>query len=436
MTAAKHDTTYSAVIIGAGITGLTCAYKISHEQEHIAIVEPGQIGGLISTSLSEGFTLEHGPNVLIEKDSLAEIIDDLALRDSVIYPKTKCYRQYVWHNAQLQQIPRALKLLISSKLLPLRHKLNIPIALFKSHKCNLEDESVGDFFSRLFGISVAKNIIDPALKGLFGGDIFKLSARSIFPLFWEHVCAGHTVLSYMFKKKSARIFVLKGGTVTLVKALMQKLSPRIFIQDRISKISYDGAFQLLTEAGQSMRATRVYICTSGPASAKLLESITPDLSRQLSELTYAALVVVHLATTQTASIPDNSFGVLFPSQSKSPILGIMFNSVLFPHVAPQGKHLLTVMLGGADNLQVLEKTDQEIVDIAADQVKKVLGLTKIQFLALKRWQRAIPQYLIGHHRLESAFCEAEKKYPGLRLVGADRRGIGVADRIKAVYDLC
>lgn len=47
-----------------------------------------------------------------------------------------------------------------------------------------QDESVGSFISRRFGASVADNIVSALFHGIYAGDIYKLSARTILPALW------------------------------------------------------------------------------------------------------------------------------------------------------------------------------------------------------------------------------------------------------------
>lgn len=51
---------------------------------------------------------------------------------------------------------------------------------------NIEDESVGSFLERRFGNSdIIDNIASALLHGIYAGDIYQLSAKSLFPLLWE-----------------------------------------------------------------------------------------------------------------------------------------------------------------------------------------------------------------------------------------------------------
>ena len=51
--------------------------------------------------------------------------------------------------------------------------------VFRPRPDNLDDESVGAFISRKFGPDVADNIVSAVLHGIYAGDIYQLSAKSI-----------------------------------------------------------------------------------------------------------------------------------------------------------------------------------------------------------------------------------------------------------------
>lgn len=50
---------------------------------------------------------------------------------------------------------------------------------------DVQDESVGSFISRRFGSAIADNVVSAIFHGIYAGDIYKLSARSILPGAWQ-----------------------------------------------------------------------------------------------------------------------------------------------------------------------------------------------------------------------------------------------------------
>ena len=58
--------------------------------------------------------------------------------------------------------------------------------LFKPRRPDdLEDESVGSFLSRRFGAPIADNLASAVLHGIYAGDVYQLSVRSIMPVLWK-----------------------------------------------------------------------------------------------------------------------------------------------------------------------------------------------------------------------------------------------------------
>lgn len=58
--------------------------------------------------------------------------------------------------------------------------------LFKPNRPDeLEDESVGSFLSRRFGPPIADNLASAILHGIYAGDVYELSVRSIMPYLWK-----------------------------------------------------------------------------------------------------------------------------------------------------------------------------------------------------------------------------------------------------------
>ena len=52
-------------------------------------------------------------------------------------------------------------------------------------KENIKDESLGDFLSRRFGSGVADNLVSAVCHGIYAGDIYKMSARTLQPTLWH-----------------------------------------------------------------------------------------------------------------------------------------------------------------------------------------------------------------------------------------------------------
>jgi protoporphyrinogen/coproporphyrinogen III oxidase len=431
---------FDAIVIGGGISGLCAAYYLTCLDRRVALFEPGEIGGVIKTIHRDGFTLELGPNVLVYKSAMQELLMQLQLTDQVIYPAFESYKQMVWFKGRACNVPKSLLAFLFSDLLEFSDKIKVLGKIFQRNQFSkgLKDESVANFFSQALTERIVSRIIDPVLRGIYGGDISKLSARSVFPVLWNAKINGASWFDYLRSRSSGKpkVFVLQGGMRSLVSAMYSRIRDQIrHLPEKVRSITKTVmGYEVVGESGESVTASKVFIATSGAATASYLGTLIPDKQDQIKKIRYAPIIVVHVSISDQFQLPSKSFGVLFPSSRGQALLGIMFNSLLFPHVAPKGKQLLTLCFGGVGHENILEENDDVIFMNTKAQLGAVLGVKECEMLSIQRWPQAIPQYGEGHYALVRELEMISEKFPGIFFVGADRAGVGVPDRIQLVKD--
>jgi oxygen-dependent protoporphyrinogen oxidase len=152
----------------------------------------------------------------------------------------------------------------------------------------------------------------------------------------------------------------------------------------------------------------------------------------LSEIPYPKLAVVHLAYDLASIARElDGFGFLVaPSESLS-ILGCVWNSSLFPGRAPAGKALLTVFAGGARKPDLVTLPDGELVSMVHNDLEGVLGISADpKIVSITRYERAIPQYNLGHAARVRKIESLLEATPGLFLTGNYLHGVSTGDCIK------
>lgn len=429
----------TAAIIGGGIAGLTAAYELVKAGERPYLIEPAMIGGMIRSERREGFTLECGPNVLVARPDLQYLLNELQLGSAVRSPSIPNYGQYVWYQGQVRKVPASFWRLLTSPLFGPSAKLLLPLKVFIPGLLPRarQDCSVRSFFTPLIGSRAVGAVLDPVLKGIYGGDIAELSARSLFPGLWQAAAQGSSVFGYMRSRRGAggkpAVVVLAGGIQTLVDHLWSAIESRVNLVpkkvERIIPADNGRRFTLLLDGGGSLDVDGCLITTAGKHSAPLIGYLSEELSDQLLNLRAAALTVVHLKVSRSEPLIPGAFGVLFPGGMPENLLGVMFNSMIFPHVAPQDAHILTVVLGGAQaSGQVPLESDLRLR--LPRLLEQLLGIRDSQWLSMMNWPEAIPQMVVGHHKLVAQLDSCEEKFPGIVFAGVDRGGVGVSDRIR------
>jgi oxygen-dependent protoporphyrinogen oxidase len=424
-------------VIGGGIAGLVAANELVKAGFRPILIEPGQIGGMIRSSMVDGFTLEQGPNVLVERPDMKNLLLELGLHDLVRYPVVNPYGQFVWWRGRATKVPNGLKELLLSPLFSLSTKLLLPLRLIKPGllKPKAEDVSVLEFFSPLIGEQTAKDMLDPVLKGIYGGDVSQLSARTIFPGLWEAASKGLSLARYMRRRSGGAkpsVMVMKGGTQTVTDALAERLQGKVerlkARVERIERLPSHG-YRLVCSDGALVDVEACVVTPAGAPLARMVEPIDADLSALLSRQQYASLSVIHLSVPRSEKLLKDAFGILFHGGMPNDLLGVMFNSQLFPHVAPPDRNILTVIVGGAQ-AGSRETSEADLRERLPQQLSTLLGISSIEWISITRWREAIPQLKVGHHKVIAALNNAEATHPGLVFAGVDRGGVGVSDRVR------
>jgi oxygen-dependent protoporphyrinogen oxidase len=78
----------------------------------------------------------------------------------------------------------------------------------------------------------------------------------------------------------------------------------------------------------------------------------------------------------------------------------------------------TTFLGGAADTAIRACSDEEIAGIAHAEVSRVLGIRGTPVVQhVVRWDRALPQYNLGHGEIVQSLAELCAETPGLFLTG-------------------
>jgi len=113
------------------------------------------------------------------------------------------------------------------------------------------------------------------------------------------------------------------------------------------------------------------------------------------------------------------------------LLAATWTSSKWSHRAPASQTLIRCYLGGVGREHVLQEDDAGLIRRVREELRSMTGLHgEPVYTEVNRWERAMPQYTLGHvDRLES-IQQSLDRYPGLVLAGAAYRGIGIPDCIR------
>lgn len=448
---------YDVVIVGAGIGGLSLAYFLQQAGYSTIVLEQSDsVAGWVRTKKTQdGFLLELGPNSTLGKPALLDLINRLSLnpRVSPLHPQAK--NRYLMlpsdqtngqtNSYSLMTAPNGPKQLFQSRIVPLSAKLRLLLepAMPRGKE---EDESVASFMKRRFGQQITEQVISAFFSGIWAADINALSARSAIPQIWEMERSQGSLLLGMLRsrktiaKKRSSMITFDRGMEVLTQALQQQLVPNsIILNSQVNHLSStsDGVMLGVNNQSQSIHAKLIVLTTSAKATATLLHDQDPSLSVRIRDIPYAPLGIVHLSYPRsTVAHPLDGYGFLSPSIRGQGLLGAIFSSSVFPGRAPEGYHLLTCFTGGTVNPRYAMVTEPAIQQELVARCSALIGATQQpQILNACSYQASIPNYPIGHFRLQDHIDAFEQAHPHIRILSNWHQGLGVSDRVEQATKL-
>ncbi|TGM35052.1 protoporphyrinogen oxidase [Leptospira biflexa] len=387
-------------IFGGGITGLFLAYHHVKKGNQVTLYEEkNTLGGVIGTKKEKQGLVELAANGILLTDDIKSMLDEIGL--SPVFPKKASKRRYFWTNQKLSQFP--ISILSGTKLL-----YSIFLKKLKFDP-NLNFEEWGN---RMFGSSVTKNIIEPALGGIYGTRLTNLQPESIFSK-WDG--RGQSTIFKEIKKHKKRTYgtvSFPNGMGDLVTHLVNYLSPKMNIKTGVS-LSNVEELQNLTGA--------VRICTS---LKNLLPILEPILKQDTSPNLLTISTITRFGETKLTKKP--CFGVLFGKNEGIHALGVLCNSDIFDGRVTNSDNSETWIypkLAGVENdfqmSSILEK-DRALITGKVEEPKAVYKTT---------WEGVFPAYDKNlydfNQTLDQLEIEWKSKGLDIQFYGNYRKGIGL-----------
>lgn len=447
----------AVVVIGAGISGLVCAFRLKMLGVDVALVEKSdRVGGVIHSERIDGFLIERGPNSSQGTEELLALVEELGITDELVEGDPRA-PAYVYFKGRLHPVPSGAGAFIKSDLLSLGGKLRIFKEPFVRVRRSDSEESVSSFARRRIGREAAERMVAPFVSGIYAGDAERLSVQAAFPKLANlETSYGGLFRGTLAKAREARrarkaasavldkaaptrrrLCSFRSGMGFLPKTLASKLGEDLLTgcQDlRLERIG-ESTFEVVFDRESSphkLSCGRIVIATPSNIASSLVATVSPELSHLLGEIEYPPLAIVSLAYDQSAvRTPLDGFGFLVPPSEGLNILGCVWNSSLFKDRAPDGKSLVTVFIGGARNPAPAQAGDAELVSIVHGDLQKVLGISSDpKVVAITRYERSIPQYNLGHFGRVQKIEGLLGDLTGLTLIGNYLHGVSTGDCIK------
>jgi oxygen-dependent protoporphyrinogen oxidase len=415
-------------VIGGGVAGLACAWKLARAGHEVIVLEREPVaGGRMRSERVETprgvFVVDRGAQFvasgyrnmmgLVEALGLAPKLHGVGrtsnaiLRDGRLHPGD-------WGE------PIAFA---RSRLLPVRAKLRLPRLLLEiarrrrvldpyepTRAAAIDRESLADGLARLVGVEAMESLLAPAFSATFDADP-------------EDHSLAFALLAVRFVLGGFRLLAFEGGIGLLTQTLAAQLPVRTGCAVHRVETDARGARIALTSGGrdETLEADAAVVAVPGNLVAGLVPTLTVDERGFFERVRYVRGMVCFVMTERApATLPW--YGVAFPRREDVGLYGLAVDHWK-PGVAPAGAGLVNAALTAAAAERLRDAPDDAVVAHAVDALAKTpVGRLDPVASAVHRWDPMLPLFPAGHLSALAAFEARAARSPRLAFAGDWRLG--------------
>ncbi len=454
-------------VIGGGVSGLATALTLSKLDGdfQVTLLEASdRVGGVLET-------IHDGP-YMVERsaDNFATLIPDAlmlsrqcGLEQELIPPNSEHRQAFVLNRGRLLPVPVGFSLMqptrirsiLGTSTLSWYAKLRLLGEFWIPARESEEDESLESFATRRLGVETFENLVEPIVSGIFTANPATLSMKATMPQFVEmerrygglirgHLAARKKDAAAAARRASGARYDqfrapregmshwLAGLTAELPDGCLQ-LNTRVVEVSNPTDSQGRSSWSLQTNRG-TMDFDAVVCALPAAATAELFQETIPQAAAIVGDVPYASSAVVAMIVNR-ADLKGriDGFGLIAPRKEGRPTLAISYTSNKYPGRVPEGEILLRVFLGGALSPHMLDHSDAELIEIATEELRAILGWQerRANWQAVIRWKESMPQYVVGHAERMQQLETVLRQHPTVKLCGAAYSGVGIPQCVRS-----
>jgi oxygen-dependent protoporphyrinogen oxidase len=406
MTLAADDPAHAkrpvAAIVGAGIAGLTAAYRLRQAGWDVKVFEKeASAGGRVETLVRQGYRVDTGATAIAARYPLfIALARELGLELVWTSPYLGVYRNGRIHLLQLDRLVRSALstdlLSAATKLRLIAIALDIAWAKFRGtlsyddlrNAAPLDTESARDYMRRIAGVEADAYLGEPITRALLLANSDQVSRVEL--------------MSGLVNAVAGRLSTLAGGQAAIIDALVARVGA-LNLSTPITKVVETGSGVTLScigPDGNTMDEQFDACVVACPLPAAM--AICPDHQRRLGALSerlrFTKGINVAVGTTRAADTP--AFLVQLPSEVDAEIAMIIVENNKAPDRAPAGHGLLSVSWEMSASADWFDRSDELIVERSLATVFKLFPELRgtVDFTYVRRWPLALPHTRPGVYR--------------------------------------
>jgi oxygen-dependent protoporphyrinogen oxidase len=471
------------VIIGGGIAGLGAAYKVRRAADagcdvtFTLVEKDDRLGGKIHTDIAQDadggtYVADGGSDAfLTDKTAVHRVARLLGVFDEETGTLDDVKKTFIVKDGRLVEMPDGIMMFAPTKLVPMattslyswpakfRMALDLVIPRetrwVEGETAQQHDETLESFVVRRMGRECLDRLAEPLIGGVNGSDPANMSLAATYPMLLEmEQKFGSLVRGFLDQRRKVEAmkkkYPPKPGAKRRTFFSSFKLGLQ-FIIDRMAdaagrehirtgvaatSLDHDGdAWRVTLSTGEVLEGDAVIVASEAWATEALLRDVEPVIAGLVGTIPCSSSATVILAFDEADCPFDKAWhGILTPAVEKRSLTGVSLMSSKWPDRAPEGRVLLRGFLGGPRDQAVLEKPDDELIELARTQMVDLIGVkadARPRYAKIFRWEGGMPQYTLGHLDRVDEIERLQAGVAGLALAGNAYRGVGVPNALES-----
>ncbi len=412
---------YDALVIGAGIAGLTAAYHL--RGHHIRVLERAdRVGGRTLSGTHEGYTYAKGTEYLGEPEgTLAKIIADLGVQMVEIPSPMDAHfhnGEFYWGGdgialSYIQEIGlREYNRFMKTMQGAYAEYDDLPETDFDSELARLDDITAREWFNSIGVPEALQSAYNVTAKGLFGATLDEISALSAIPEIafdFEDAEAIEDVEEDLEntpnqKGEHSESYSCVTGITEITDAIAEELGERIALGAQVTQITRAGEQYIVTYEDEdglhTLAAGVVILAIPAEIALRIAASVlSAEQKKIMGQIAYAAYLTVALFSDEP--IFDKAFDLAAPE-------GYFFTDVydatwIQRHYEDEGDAgIITVYIAPQSykDRSLLDLSEDEILNRVYESLERIFpnAREKVSGYDIQRFPYAYPVFTPGAYQ--------------------------------------